>query len=78
MTGLLVLIAVAVVLLFIACELAAAVLPLLVVMTLIPPEERHGLAEVLAAADCRRRLRLWRALRVAVKARRAVLGGQGR
>ena len=76
MTGSLVLIAIAVVALFIATELTAAVLPLVVVMTFIPPEERHGLAEVLAAADSRRRLRLWRALRLAAQARRASLTGE--
>ncbi|MEV6850858.1 hypothetical protein [Actinoplanes sp. NPDC051411] len=60
-------------------ELIAAVLPVIVVVAMVPPEERHGLAEVLAAADSRRlRLRLWRALRVAVKARRAAAGAQPR
>jgi len=51
-------------------ELVAAVLPILVVVALVPPEERGELADLLAAADSRRRLRLWRALRVAVHARR--------
>ncbi|BCJ55620.1 hypothetical protein Asp14428_70950 [Actinoplanes sp. NBRC 14428] len=51
-------------------ELAAAVLPVLIVVTLVPPEERHGLAECLAAADSSRRLRVWRALRAAVVNRR--------
>ena len=70
--------AIAAIALFVVTELAVAVLPLVVVVTFIPPEERHGVAEVLAAADSRRRLRLWPALRVAVEARRAALGGQGR
>ncbi len=52
-------------------ELAAAVLPILIVVTLVPPEERSGVAELIAAADSSRRLRLWPALRVAVDARRA-------
>lgn len=78
MDGALALVAIGTIALFITTELMGAVLPLVVVMTLIPPEERHGLAEVLAAADSRRRLRLWRALRLAAKARRAALSGQGR
>jgi hypothetical protein len=73
MTGPVVLIAIAVVALFILTELTAAVLPVIVVLAMVPPDERHGLAEVLAAADSRRRLRLWRALRVAAKARRTAL-----
>ena len=56
--------------LFIVVELIAAIVPLLIVVTLVPQEEREGLAQLLAAADSSRRLRLWRALRVAVAARR--------
>ena len=52
-------------------ELAAAVLPILVVVLLVPADQRADLARVLAAADSSRRLRLWRALRVAVAARRS-------
>lgn len=51
-------------------ELVAAVLPMLVVILCVPPEERAALAEVIAAADSSRKLRLWSALRVAVVARR--------
>jgi putative exporter of polyketide antibiotics len=58
------------VILFIFAELAAAVLPILIVLALVPPEERRGLAELIAAADSSTRLRLWSALRVAVRARR--------
>ncbi|MBL7261943.1 hypothetical protein [Paractinoplanes lichenicola] len=54
----------------ICVELLAAVIPLLVVLTFVPPEERPALAAVLAATDSSRRLRLWPALRVAVEARR--------
>jgi hypothetical protein len=56
--------------LFIVVELIAAIVPLLIVVTLVPQEEREGLAQLLAAADSSRRLRLWRALRLAVAARR--------
>jgi hypothetical protein len=52
-------------------ELAAATLPILVVVALVPHEERRQLAELIAAVDSRRRLRLWPALRTAVAARRA-------
>jgi putative exporter of polyketide antibiotics len=78
MTGPLVLVAIAVVALFIVSELIVAVLPVVIIVAMVPPEERKGLAEVLAAADSRRRLRLWRALRVAASARRAALGRQAR
>jgi hypothetical protein len=61
----------ALVMLFVLAEIAAAVLPLIIVMTLVPPEQRHGLAEVLAACDSSPKVRIWRALRAAVKARRA-------
>jgi hypothetical protein len=52
-------------------ELAAAVLPILVVVLLVPADQRADLARVLAAADSSHRLRLWRALRAAVVARRS-------
>ncbi|GAB7036246.1 hypothetical protein JCM9533A_00930 [Catenuloplanes niger JCM 9533] len=55
---------------FLLVEVAAATLPLLIVVTLVPPGERRELAEVLAAADHGRRLRLWPALRAAAAARR--------
>jgi len=53
-----------------ALEAIAAVLPLLIVLTLVPPQERGAVAELLAAVDSSRRLRLWPALRAAVAARR--------
>ncbi len=55
---------------FALAELAAAVLPILIVVMLVPPEERQTLAALVAAADSSRRLRLWPALRTAVKLRR--------
>jgi hypothetical protein len=51
-------------------ELMAAALPLLLVITLVPHEERQQLAELIAVTDRSRRLRLWHALRVAVAAQR--------
>jgi hypothetical protein len=51
-------------------ELIAAVLPVVIVIALVPPQERDGLAHLLAACDSSRKLRLWRALRLAVRARR--------
>jgi len=51
-------------------ELAAAVLPMVIVLALVPPEERRGLAELIAATDNSRRLRIWPALRIAVEAQR--------
>jgi putative exporter of polyketide antibiotics len=59
-----------VVILAVLAEVVSAVLPIVIVLTMVPPEERHGLAELLAAADSSRKLRLWSALRVAVLARR--------
>ncbi|WP_305786814.1 hypothetical protein [Symbioplanes lichenis] len=62
---------VAAVLMFIVLiELLSAAVPLLIVVTLVPPAERPALADCLAAADSRRRLRLWPALRAAAEARR--------
>ena len=64
-------IAVATVVLLVALtEIAAATAPLLIVIILVPPEERGELAVLLAACNSSHRLRLWSALRVAVKARR--------
>ncbi|WP_127503086.1 hypothetical protein [Actinoplanes solisilvae] len=60
----------ALVALCVLAELLAAVVPLVVVIAFVPPEERPALAVTLAAADSSRRLRLWPALRVAVTARR--------
>jgi hypothetical protein len=56
--------------LIILTELLAATLPLLLVVTMVPPHERAQLAELLAAADHSRRLRFWPALRTATAARR--------
>ncbi|MFG1609975.1 hypothetical protein [Actinoplanes sp. NPDC049265] len=55
--------------LFVTMEIVSAVLPLVLVITLVPPGDRAGLAQVIAAADSSRKLRLWSALRVAVAAR---------
>jgi len=62
----------AVVMLFALTELAAAVLPLIIILAAVPPEDRRALAELIAAADSSRRLRLWPALMVAIRARRLV------
>jgi hypothetical protein len=71
MNELVVVIAVAaVVVLFVLVEIAAAVVPILIIIVAVPPDERHGLAELVAAADSSPKLRLWPALRVAVAARR--------
>jgi hypothetical protein len=59
-----------VVVLAVFVELVAAVLPMIIVLALVPPEERHGLAELIAATDSSRKLRVWPALRLAVAARR--------
>jgi hypothetical protein len=50
-------------------EILAAVLPLVIVLTFVPHEERADLARLLATCDSSRRLRLWSALRTAVRAR---------
>jgi len=71
MDHLAVLIAVAaLVMLFVLAEIAAAALPLILVIALVPPEQRKDLAEVLAAYDSSHKLRLWPALRAAVRTRR--------
>jgi hypothetical protein len=64
------------VVLFVFAEIAAAVLPVIIVVALVPPEERDSLARVVAACDSSRKLRIWPALRLAVKARRVSAGGQ--
>jgi hypothetical protein len=58
------------VILVVLSELAAAVLPLIIVLTCVPERERDALARVLAAVDSSRRLRVWPALRLAVALRR--------
>ncbi|MEV0897103.1 hypothetical protein [Actinoplanes sp. NPDC049802] len=60
----------AVVILVVLTEIAAAVLPILIVLLFVPPHERDSLARLLAVCDSSRRLRLWPALRAAVRARR--------
>lgn len=55
-------------------EVAAATLPLLVVIALVPHEHRQQLADLIAVVDHRRRLRLWAALRAGVAARRRLDG----
>jgi hypothetical protein len=69
-------IVIAIVVMVALTELAAAVLPILVVVLLVPADERADLARVLAAADSSRRLRLWRALRTAVLVRRSARVGR--
>ena len=54
------------VMLFVVAEIIAAVLPVIIVVALVPPEERAALADLIAATDSSRRLRLWPALRTAV------------
>lgn len=51
-------------------ELVAAALPVIIVIATVPPHEREELAKLLAACDSSRKLRLWPALRIAVRARR--------
>ena len=64
--------------LLLVVELIAATVPLIIVVTLVPPPERENLAQLLAAVDSSRRLRLWRALRLAVVARRLERSRNGR
>ena len=71
MSGHLVIIAMGALVILVLTELLAAALPVIIVIALVPPEEREGLAKLLAACDSSRRLRLWPALRLAVRARRA-------
>jgi hypothetical protein len=71
MTGYVVIVAVSALAFLALTELVAAALPVIIVIAAVPPEERESLAKVLAACDSRRRLRLWPALRVAVRERRA-------
>lgn len=59
-----------VVVLCVTAELLSAVVPLLLVIAFVAPEDRPALAAVLAAADSSHRLRFWPALQAAVAARR--------
>lgn len=67
------LVAVVVVLVVVVLEMLAAVLPLVIVVMFVPPGERAGLADLLAAVDSSPKLRLWPAVRAAVVARRRQL-----
>jgi hypothetical protein len=58
----------------VAVELAAAVLPLVVVLVWVPPEERPALAALITAARGSRKLTIWSAIRL-VAARR--IGSRG-
>ncbi|MFC7533654.1 hypothetical protein [Actinoplanes sp. GCM10030250] len=60
------------VVLFLVVEITSAVLPVLIVITMVPREDRRELAELLATIDSSRRLRLWSALRAAVRSRRTL------
>lgn len=73
MTDTVVIVAVGALVILILTELIAATLPVVIVIAMVPSEEREGLAKLLAACDSSRRLRLWPALRAAVRARRAEL-----
>lgn len=55
---------------FLTVEVASAVLPIVVVITFVPPEQRPALAHLIATVDSSHKFRLWRALRLAVQARR--------
>jgi hypothetical protein len=63
--------------LLILTELVAAALPVIIVIAMVPPQERDGLARLLAVCDSSRKLRLWPALRLAVRARREVMKTRG-
>jgi hypothetical protein len=60
------------VVLVLVVEIVAATVPMLIVITMVPPDEREALARLLAAADSSRRLRLWPALRAAATARQSI------
>jgi putative exporter of polyketide antibiotics len=70
MTDHVVIVAAGALLVLVLTELVAAALPVIIVIAMVPPEEREGLARLLAACDSSRKLRLWPAVRVAVRARR--------
>lgn len=74
MNGLVVIVAMGALAIIVLTELVAAALPVVIVIALVPPEERESLAKLLAACDSSRKLRLWPALRLAVRARRAQAG----
>jgi len=70
-TDYVVIVAVGAVAVLVLTELVAAALPVVIVIAMVPPAERDGLAKLLAVCDSSRKLRLWPALRLAVRARRA-------
>lgn len=70
MTDYTIIVAVGALALIILTELVAAALPMVIVIAMVPPEEREALARLLAVCDHSRKLRLWPALRMAVRARR--------
>jgi hypothetical protein len=70
MTGSVVIVAAGALVILVLTELLAAALPVVIVIAMVPPQERDGLARLLAACDSSRRLRLWPAYRLAVRARR--------
>ncbi|GIE91313.1 hypothetical protein [Actinoplanes regularis] len=74
MTGSLVVAAMLTLGVLVLTELVAAALPVIIVIAMVPPHEREGLARLLAACDSSRRLRLWTALRLAVRDRRESIG----
>ncbi|GAA2888622.1 hypothetical protein Acy02nite_70500 [Actinoplanes cyaneus] len=69
---------VAIIALFLVTEVLTAVLPLILVITLVPPHERPGLAAVLSAANSggQPRRSRWRQLRNTMTARRAAQAGR--
>ena len=70
MTGYVVIVAIGALVVLVLTELVAAALPVVIVIAMVPPEQRDGLARLLAACDSSRKLRLWPALRLAIQARR--------
>ncbi|MEU8658955.1 hypothetical protein [Actinoplanes philippinensis] len=65
------------VLLLLFVELVSAIAPILIIVTLVPREDRPALAGLLAQVDSsRRRLHLWPALRAATVRRRDLLSGR--
>jgi hypothetical protein len=61
---------IAVVLLIVLSEIAAAIVPLIIVLACVPVADRPALAHLIATCDSSRKLRAWPALRVAVTHRR--------
>lgn len=61
------------VILLLIVELTAAIAPILIIIALVPREDRPALAHLLAQVDSSRRLRLWPAARAAAAARRRQL-----